>query len=66
MEKVTYVTSSLDAIASAIAWSLVIGHWSVVIGHWSLVIGHWSLVIGQWSLVMEFIYKITIDNLKNF
>jgi hypothetical protein len=59
MEKVTYVTSSLDAIASAIAWSLVIGHWSVVIGHW-------SLVIGQWSLVMEFIYKITIDNLKNF
>jgi hypothetical protein len=59
MEKVTYVTSSLDAIASAIAWSLVSGHWSVVIGHW-------SLVIGQWSLVMEFIYKITIDNLKNF
>ncbi|MBO1062164.1 MAG: hypothetical protein ACK4WN_00050 [Aphanizomenon sp.] len=52
MEKVTYVTSSLDAIASAIAWSLVIGQW--------------SLVIGQWSLVMEFIYKITIDNLKNF
>ena len=59
MEKVTYVTSSLDAIASAIAWSLVSGHWSVVIGHW-------SVVIGQWSLVMEFIYKITIDNLKNF
>jgi hypothetical protein len=49
MEKVTYVTSSLDAIASAIAWSLVIGHWSVVIGHWSLVIGHWSLVSGHWS-----------------
>ncbi|MBS3027444.1 MAG: hypothetical protein HCA25_10230 [Dolichospermum sp. DET50] len=66
MEKVTHLASSLDAIASFIAWSVVIGHWSLVIGQWSVVIGHWSLVIGHWSLVTKFIFKINIDKLKNF